>query len=141
MMRDNIKLYQNFSYFFYRCPFCYKNNHFLKNCPNLHYMPNKDFLISKFNFSQPQLNKNKFSQRKNKRCHFKKYPPRIQRKEAVDEDLMIESYEEICIDSLKNSSNELKYEEEEKIDPMKIALDWEKLSNKFICLVRLNYIQ
>ena len=54
MLRDNIKLYQNYSSFSYFCPLCSKSDHFFQNCPKLHYNPDSDFLISHFNHCKSQ---------------------------------------------------------------------------------------
>ena len=64
MMRDNMTLSQNSSYFSYKCPICSQLNHFIKNCPKVHYFPNKNFLISRLNHSQPQVHsKNNFKRK------------------------------------------------------------------------------
>ena len=54
MLRDNIKLYQNYSSFSYNCPLCSKPDHFFQNCPKLHHIPDNNFLISHFNHCKSQ---------------------------------------------------------------------------------------
>ena len=138
MMRDNLKLYQNFSSFFYNCPFCSKKAHFLKNCSKLHYIPNKSFLISKLNFSEPNKNKNVLFQRKQRHYNFRKHLTKIQRSSFYiqkdldeEENMVMGTYEEINFDLPKISSKEEKEEEEKKMSIPKIPLDFEKLSDTF----------
>ena len=145
MMRDNIKLYQNFSSFFYNCPFCSKNAHFLKNCSKLHYIPNKSFLISKFNFSEPHKNSKVIIQRKQKRYNFRRYLTKIQRcsfniQKDLDEEenMVMGTYEEINFDLPKISSKEENEEEEKTIIP-KIPMDFEKHSDKFFFVRKIFY--
>ena len=54
MIRDNIKLYQNFSSFGQTCPLCSKPDQFFQNCSKLHFIPDRQFLISRLNRIQFQ---------------------------------------------------------------------------------------
>ena len=40
-----------------RCDSCKKKNHFLAKCPLLHYIPDKDFILSKLRYTQEQTRK------------------------------------------------------------------------------------
>lgn len=139
MMRDNTKLYGNFASFFYNCPFCSKKAHFLKDCSKLHYIPNKNFLISRLNFSEPHKNTKVIVQRKLKRYNFRRYLTKIQRSSFYiqkdldeEENMVMGTYEEINFDLPKISSKEEKKEEEEKkLSIPKIPIDFEKLTDKF----------
>ena len=72
-MRDKIKIYNTFECFDAKCSSCGKKTHFAFECPRIHYMPNRDFLIRRLTFSAPQkrlINPNpsrhrKFSARRN----------------------------------------------------------------------------
>ena len=59
MMRDNMKLYKKFSNFFGNCHLCSKPDHFFTDCSILHFVPDRNFIISKLNFSQPQIRSEK----------------------------------------------------------------------------------
>ena len=145
MMRDNIKLYQNLSNFFYNCPFCSKNAHFLKNCSKLHYIPNQSFLISRLNFSEPHKNTKVVVQRKQKRYNFRRHLTKIQRSSSnirkdldEEENIVMGTYEEINFDLPKISSIE-ENEEDEKTSIQKIPIDFEKLSDEFILVRKFFY--
>lgn len=71
MMRDNIKLYQNFSSFSHRCPLCSKSDHFFNNCPKLHHIPNRNFLFSRLNHFQFQPRDKNPNFRKLKKSNFR----------------------------------------------------------------------
>lgn len=71
MIRDNIKLSQNFSMLFYNCPICSRPNHFVNNCSKVHHIPDKNFIISKLNHSQPQVRLEQILIRKLKRSNFR----------------------------------------------------------------------
>ena len=71
MIRDNINLSQNFSMFFYNCPICSKPNHFVRDCSKVHHIPEKSFIISKVNHSQPQVRFEQVLIRKLKRSNFR----------------------------------------------------------------------
>ena len=73
MIRDNIKLSQNFSSFFNKCPLCLKSNHFVQNCSKVHHIPDKNFLISKLNNSKHQIRIDQICIRKLKRSNFRKF--------------------------------------------------------------------
>ena len=53
-MRDKIKIYNNFECFDANCSSCGKKAHFAFECPRIHYMPNRDFLIRRLTYSAPQ---------------------------------------------------------------------------------------
>ena len=83
MIRDNMKLYKNFSTFFNNCHLCSKPNHFFTTCPLLHHFPDKDFLISKLNYSQPQIRTENKCIRKLKRTNAFKFLSKI-RQQALE---------------------------------------------------------
>lgn len=75
MMRDNIKLYNNFSSFSQSCPLCSKPDQFFQNCSKLHYIPDRQFLISRLNHFQIQnrhLNNRRKLKKFNSRKNFSK---------------------------------------------------------------------
>jgi len=56
-MKDQIKIYSSFECFDAKCSACSKITHFAFQCPRVHFMPDKDFLIRKTNFSALQQRK------------------------------------------------------------------------------------
>ena len=54
MMKDKIRILKDFSAFDYTCHFCHKQTHLFFECPKIHYIPDRDFLIKKMNFSVAQ---------------------------------------------------------------------------------------
>ena len=64
MIRDEVRLNGNYKEVSV-CNCCKKSTHFLRNCPRIHYIPDKDFLIKRNNYRKPQLRQN--FQRKNKK--------------------------------------------------------------------------
>ena len=109
----------------------------MKDCSKLHYLPNKSFLISKLNFSEPNKNKNVLFQRKQRHYNFRKHLTKIQRSSFYiqkdldeEENMVMGTYEEINFDLPKISSKEEKLEEEKKLSIPKIPLDFES-SDKF----------
>ena len=57
MLKDQAILYEDYSFFKYNCPICKKNTHLHHNCPNINYIPDKDRLVKRFNFSINQERK------------------------------------------------------------------------------------
>lgn len=55
MMRDKIKVLKDFSEFGDKCRFCGKGTHLIFECSKFHYMPDRDFLIKKLNFTAAQI--------------------------------------------------------------------------------------
>lgn len=51
MLKDQSKLYENYESFNIKCPICLKATHLNDKCPIVHYIPNKDILIKKLNYS------------------------------------------------------------------------------------------
>ena len=49
MMKDKIRILKDFSAFDYKCHFCHKQTHLFFECPKIHYIPDRDFLIKKMN--------------------------------------------------------------------------------------------
>lgn len=65
MMKDKIKNYRNLQEFQKKCLICHNNVAHLSNeCSKIHYIPNKDFLIKRLNYSKPQIRKESFKKRK-----------------------------------------------------------------------------
>ena len=55
MMKDKIRILKDYSVFDYKCPFCNKKDHLFFECSKLHFIPDRDFLIKKINFSVEQV--------------------------------------------------------------------------------------
>lgn len=53
MLRDDIIFKDNFENIV-SCFFCHKSTHLPQNCPRFHFIPDREFLIKKSNFSSPQ---------------------------------------------------------------------------------------
>lgn len=90
MIRDNIKLSQNFTSFYYKCPLCAKPNHFVQNCSKVHHIPDKNFLISKLNNSKHQIRIDQIQIRKLKRSNFRKFLSATQFKALAFQKIMDE---------------------------------------------------
>ena len=56
MLRDDINFQNNF-FTVDSCPFCHKVYHLPIDCPLFHFVPDKDFLTKKLNYSSPQIRK------------------------------------------------------------------------------------
>ena len=54
MMKDEITLNFNFNILKEQCNICFKQNHLSDECVKTHYVPDKDFLIKKNNYSAYQ---------------------------------------------------------------------------------------
>ena len=99
MIRDNMKLYNDFSTVFNNCQLCSKPNHFFTTCPLLHHFPDKHYLISKLNYSQPQIRTEKQCIRKLKRTNSFKFLSKIRQKALefqtnIDEDAVSGFFEQ-----------------------------------------------
>lgn len=71
MLKEKAQLYDNYDCFHHKCQVCKKKNHLITICPSVHHIPDKDFLLKKFNHSDPQtrmphirLNSKKLNARK-----------------------------------------------------------------------------
>ena len=69
MIRDKIKLYSNWEDIEDKCHCCNKGTHGLFSCPLLHYVPDSDFLIKRFNHSKNQERNTVFLRFKRKRIN------------------------------------------------------------------------
>ena len=69
MIKDKIKLDQDFGDFDQKCSLCHRKNHFSAECENFHYHPYKDFLIKKYIYSTDQSRKIFKLHRSNRRFH------------------------------------------------------------------------
>ena len=54
MIEDQIKIYNNYQYFNGYCSCCYNKSHLVNDCPKINYVPNKNFIIQRLNYSQCQ---------------------------------------------------------------------------------------
>lgn len=59
-MRDKIVIYSNLEDFKKRCNSCLKKDHDIFNCPDIHYLPRKDFIIRRHLHSQPRTHRELF---------------------------------------------------------------------------------
>jgi hypothetical protein len=65
MMKDQTKLYNDFSCFNGKCLICSKTSHLIDTCPVINYIPNTDFLLKKVYYSVDQ-NRDQFSRKHKK---------------------------------------------------------------------------
>ena len=119
MLRDNIKLYQNYSSFSYNCPLCSKPDHFFQNCPKLHHIPDNNFLISHFNHCTSQTRAKII--RKRKKMNFRSNYSNI-----LLASIRINA--KIC-DDMKNNSLDLSEDEKEENFPIRKISDQENTYN------------
>ena len=52
-MRDKIRIYSNFDDLQKKCNACLKRDHNNFTCPEIHYVPRKNFIIKRFLYSEP----------------------------------------------------------------------------------------
>lgn len=55
MIRDKINIYENLENLQKRCKTCFKHDHDVYTCSNVHYVARKDFIIKRHLYSKPQL--------------------------------------------------------------------------------------
>lgn len=58
MMKDQIKSYNIWECFNSKCYSCFKSSHLVDKCPMIQYIPDRDLLIRKFNYSAIQNRNN-----------------------------------------------------------------------------------
>lgn len=56
MMRDQMKVYQLYKGF-KPCTFCSDESHFLTKCPHLNFVPDRNFIIRRYNYSEELIRK------------------------------------------------------------------------------------
>ena len=54
-------MYKNFDVIHEKCNLCFKKTHLSEECDKIHYIPNKDFLVKKLNYSTFQIRQKKSS--------------------------------------------------------------------------------
>lgn len=69
MMKDKIRILTDYSAFDYKCPFCKKTDHLFFECSKLHFIPDRDFLIKKLNFSVAQMRTKPFFRRRTRKIN------------------------------------------------------------------------
>ena len=69
MMKDKIRILKDYSAFDYKCPFCNKTDHLYFECSKLHFIPDRDFLIKKLNFSVAQVRTRPFFRRRTRKIN------------------------------------------------------------------------
>lgn len=69
MMKDKIRILKDYSPFDYKCPFCNKAHHLFFECSKLHFVPDRDFLIKKLNFSVAQVRTKPFYRRRTRKIN------------------------------------------------------------------------
>lgn len=67
MIRDEMKLYQNYESGNLRCSACMKSNHILQQCTYVHYIPDKKFLIRRHNYTEMQTRSPNFIRKTHKK--------------------------------------------------------------------------
>ena len=136
MMRDNIKLYENFSSFSHSCPLCSKSGHFFQNCSKLHHIPDKKFLISRLTHFKQQTREKTLKRRKLKKSNFRKIFLKINETALKYKKINVEdSLSEFKEEESKESDTPLKIEEdllhEKKLSfpSMEIPQDGQKIQD------------
>ena len=59
-MRDKMLIYSNFEDLKKKCEACLKRDHDIFNCPQIHYVPRKNFIIMRHQYSKPKLEREIF---------------------------------------------------------------------------------
>ena len=117
MIKDQIKIYEDFDEMKYTCNICFKKTHFSHHCGKIQYIPDKDFLIKRFNYSgfQPR-SINPYSRTSKKKFHAVLSLTMIQLAavkfyKIIEEDLSISE----CSISEENESPQNFFRKQEKL--------------------------
>lgn len=66
MIKDSMLIYKSYNNNSLKCISCITKDHFLYDCPALHFIPDSNFLISKYLYNEPHLHRRKIK-RENKK--------------------------------------------------------------------------
>ncbi len=50
MIKDKIIFNQDYEKLFVRCQVCHQKNHLGKNCPIIHFIPDKEYVVKKYTY-------------------------------------------------------------------------------------------
>lgn len=67
MIKDQMKLYEHYESGILRCTSCPKSSHLINQCPYVHFIPDKRFLVSRHNYSQQQTRSRNFLRKSRKK--------------------------------------------------------------------------
>ena len=68
-MRDKIRIYSNFDDLQKKCNACIKRDHNIFTCPEIHYVPRKDFIIKRYLYSEPVRERDRVKRKSGKSHH------------------------------------------------------------------------
>ena len=80
MISDKIINYQSYEDLFIKCHGCKRNDHTIERCPFLHYVPQKQFLISRHLFYKPTIERDPFSRKPKRTTNCRSKIQTIQKK-------------------------------------------------------------
>ena len=106
MIKDQVKVNKNFENF-KPCPFCKNVSHFVSHCPKINFIPDRDFLIKKLNYTEFQSRSEYLRRiRRSLNALKNRYKVNISalKCEGEDEEVIVDSGESI----IKDEDSELK---------------------------------
>jgi len=80
-------IYNDFEDLKKKCKACFKRDHNIFTCPEIHYVPRKDFIISRHLFSKPHLERGSFHRIDRKRHNALKILNTLQEKMSIFENM------------------------------------------------------
>ncbi len=136
MIRDKLLIYNNLEDLNKKCKACYRRDHDIYLCPEVHYIPCKDFIIKRYLYSRPQLDQVKYIRTVRKKANAKDIFNSLQEKFLMSEAFILNqnkinneendeyfSESDLNIAKLGTSENIIKpmaFEEEKEEDAFKI---------------------
>lgn len=115
-MKDKIEIYSNLQSLNKKCRACPKRDHNIYNCPEIHYVPRKDFIIRRYLYSKPTIERKFEKRRKAKRHNALKIANLLQEKmffffdaielrqeEIFNEENTVEEFSESDLNDLPDS--------------------------------------
>lgn len=105
MIRDKMFVYNNLEPLNEKCITCSKKDHDIFFCPEIHYVPRKEFIIKKYLFSQPIVERNKITRFLRKKVNAKLLSKKLHQYEAnnINENPLNEDVEEGTLENFSES--------------------------------------
>ena len=88
-MKDKILIYNDFQDLKKKCKTCFKRDHDIFICPEIHYVPRQDFIIRRHLFNNPHLERGSFHRIDRKRHNALKILNTLQEKMSILENMTL----------------------------------------------------
>lgn len=115
MIRDKMMNYENLEGLNKKCKTCNKRDHDLFACPNVHFVPRKDFIIKRYLFSKPQLERSKITRFNKKKGNVLKFLSKIQESASFFEPSNLNHQEEGIFEENDDNYSELDVEDNQEL--------------------------